>query len=81
MQDDNNETTHSLISGVPQGGILSPLLYIIIIIITSNAKFGSNIDLRKLDILSQEKINECSCIVTNVSSFLKSMLLLNFMIC
>ena len=36
------------------------------VFITSNAKFVSNIDLRKVDFLSQEKISDRSCVLTNV---------------
>ena len=38
------------------------------VLITSNAKFGSNIDLRKVDFLSQEKISDPSRVLTNVNN-------------
>ena len=41
---------------------------LVVVLITLNAKFGSNIDLKKVDFLSQEKISNRSRILTNVNN-------------
>ena len=40
----------------------------LLLLITWNAKFGSNIKMRKVDFLSQEKIIDCSRVLTNVNN-------------